>query len=82
MTLNQTWNPTDGLFILSCHRSGSTLLRFILDTHPELYCPPEVFLGTTAFYMSNFLSGLEGSRAGDGQSVPVLDWIRGILGEQ
>jgi hypothetical protein len=82
LTLNQTWNPTDGLFILSCHRSGSTLLRFILDTHPELYCPPEVFLGTTAFYMSNFLSGLEGSRAGDGQSVPVLDWIRGILGEQ
>lgn len=82
MTQTHSWNPTDGLFILSCHRSGSTLLRFILDTHPQIYCPPEIFLGTAAFYLSNFLSGLEGSRANDGQSVPVLDWIRGILGEQ
>ena len=27
--------------VLTCARSGSTLLRFILDSHPELACPPE-----------------------------------------
>ncbi|MGH3164376.1 MAG: sulfotransferase family protein [Trebonia sp.] len=29
------------VFILTGSRSGSTLLRFILDSHPELACPPE-----------------------------------------
>ena len=27
--------------VLTCARSGSTLLRFILDAHPALACPPE-----------------------------------------
>jgi protein-tyrosine sulfotransferase len=27
--------------VLTCARSGSTLLRVILDAHPELACPPE-----------------------------------------
>ncbi len=27
--------------VLTCARSGSTLLRLILDAHPELACPPE-----------------------------------------
>jgi hypothetical protein len=27
--------------VLTCARSGSTLLRFLLDSHPELACPPE-----------------------------------------
>src|SRR5690349_6279274 len=33
---------TDGpVFVLCMGRSGSTLLRFILDAHPALACPPE-----------------------------------------
>jgi hypothetical protein len=36
------------VFIASSYRSGSTLLRYILDAHPELLCPPE----------SKFISGL------------------------
>ncbi len=32
------------VFVLCCGRSGSTLLRFILDAHPELACPPETNL--------------------------------------
>jgi protein-tyrosine sulfotransferase len=48
-------------FVLSCNRSGSTLLRFIIDTHPEIYSPPELFLGQAAHSMATFLSGLEGS---------------------
>ena len=29
------------VFILACPRSGSTLLRVLLDAHPVLACPPE-----------------------------------------
>lgn len=29
------------IFILTCPRSGSTLLRLLLDAHPRLACPPE-----------------------------------------
>jgi protein-tyrosine sulfotransferase len=34
------------VFVLSASRSGSTLMRFILDSHPDLACPPET--GVTA----------------------------------
>jgi hypothetical protein len=34
------------VFILSASRSGSTLLRFILDSHPELACPPETSIAS------------------------------------
>ncbi|HEY6315155.1 MAG TPA: sulfotransferase [Streptosporangiaceae bacterium] len=33
------------VIVLTVARSGSTLLRFILDTHPELACPPETNIG-------------------------------------
>jgi protein-tyrosine sulfotransferase len=44
------------IFILSTHRSGSSLLRYIIDTHPRICCPGEVYLGQichllcTAYY--------------------------------
>jgi protein-tyrosine sulfotransferase len=45
------------IFIFSCERSGSTLLRFIMDTHPEVCCPGQLYLGplchslyTSAYY--------------------------------
>src|SRR6202044_4258995 len=34
----------DPVFILCAGRSGSTLLRFLLDAHPDLACPPETRL--------------------------------------
>jgi hypothetical protein len=34
----------DPVFVLCMARSGSTLLRFLLDAHPELACPPETML--------------------------------------
>lgn len=44
-------------FIFSCERSGSTLLRYVLDTHPEICSPGQLYLGqlcrsleTTAYY--------------------------------
>jgi len=34
----------DPVFVLCNVRSGSTLLRFGLDAHPDLACPPETNL--------------------------------------
>jgi hypothetical protein len=34
------------VFVLTSSRSGSTLLRFILDSHPELACPPETVVSS------------------------------------
>jgi hypothetical protein len=34
----------DPVFVLCPGRSGSTLLRFLLDAHPDLACPPETKL--------------------------------------
>lgn len=50
------------IFILSCHRSGSTMLRYVFDTHPDIYSPPELFLGRAADALCMFLSGLESKR--------------------
>ena len=38
-------NSRQPIFVLSCARSGSTLLRYIIDTHPDIACPPEIHLG-------------------------------------
>lgn len=38
------------IFLVGCHRSGTTLMRRLLDQHPSLCCPPE----------SKFLAALEG----------------------
>jgi protein-tyrosine sulfotransferase len=36
-------------FLVGCHRSGTTLVRYLLDAHPRLACPPE----------SKFIAGIE-----------------------
>lgn len=37
--------PSQPIFILSYGRAGSTLLRYIVDTHPKIVCPAEINLG-------------------------------------
>ncbi len=37
------------VFLIGCHRSGTTLARYLLDSHPHLACPPE----------SKFIAGLQ-----------------------
>jgi len=37
--------PFPGLFVHSLPRTGSTLLRLLLDSHPRIYCPDELHLG-------------------------------------
>jgi protein-tyrosine sulfotransferase len=44
LTLVPGQSRDDPVFVLCTGRSGSTLLRFLLDAHPELACPPETEL--------------------------------------
>lgn len=48
------------VFVLTVARSGSTLLRFILDAHPDLACPPEIGVGATCAGLLRVWSVTEG----------------------
>jgi hypothetical protein len=50
--------------ILSCARSGSTLLRFLVDSHPEFACPPETRIPATCAQLAFTLSTLENAGSG------------------
>jgi Sulfotransferase family len=49
------------VFVLTMARSGSTLLRFILDSHPDLACPAETNIGPTCFGLARLWDLLEPS---------------------
>lgn len=51
--------------VLTCGRSGSTLLRVILDSHPELACPPETNLIGLCTQMGVVSMRLDGPSAGE-----------------
>ena len=44
----------DGIIILGCPRSGTTLLRRLFDAHPNIAAPGESYLLTAA---ARFLTG-------------------------
>jgi protein-tyrosine sulfotransferase len=61
-SVNQADRP---VFVLTAARSGSTLLRFILDAHPDLCCPPELGVGAACAQLARVWSVTEGvPRAG------------------
>lgn len=51
----------DPVFVLCMGRSGSTLLRLILDTHPELACPPETNIPALCSQLAVVWSLIEGA---------------------
>jgi hypothetical protein len=51
----------DPVFVLCMARSGSTLLRFLLDAHPELACPPETSLPALCGQLAVVWSLIEGA---------------------
>ncbi len=75
------------MFILTASRSGSTLLRFILDTHPDFACPPETMITGACVSLLRSWDILE--NAGSGTHRPVtaqallpavaLQAVRGIV---
>jgi hypothetical protein len=56
-------SPDMPVFLVGSHRSGTTLLRYMLDAHPNIACPPEskVFTGVNSFLQSpQVIRGLAG----------------------
>jgi Sulfotransferase family len=51
----------DPMFVLCHGRSGSTLLRFLLDAHPDLACPPETNLPGLCVQLATVWSLIEGA---------------------
>ena len=51
----------DPVFVICAGRSGSTLLRFLLDAHPDLACPPETRLPAMCAQIATVWLQLAGS---------------------
>jgi len=64
----------DPVFVLCNGRSGSTLLRFLLDAHPDLACPPETNLPGLCVQLATVWSLIEGAplSANRGDEPPVI----------
>ncbi len=64
------------VFVLTSSRSGSTLLRFVLDSHPELACPPETVVSSAcASLLRSWMilreAGSEGKPLSEADQVPL-----------
>lgn len=71
MLTNQTTVTCEApVFILTASRSGSTLLRFILDSHPEFACPPETGIGSVCAALTRVWSVLDHAGLGTGAHEP------------
>jgi protein-tyrosine sulfotransferase len=66
-------------FILSSARSGSTLTRLLVDTHPDIYCPGELRLGELARLLYWYVANLEGRAKHPGVDTEVVARTREIL---
>lgn len=53
--------PTEPVFIVCNARSGSTLLRYLLDAHPGIACPPETKVLSAARTLLNVQNDLDGN---------------------
>jgi protein-tyrosine sulfotransferase len=64
----------DPVFVLCNGRSGSTLLRFLLDAHPDLACPPETNLPALCAQLATVWSLIEGAPLAQsrGDEPPVI----------
>jgi protein-tyrosine sulfotransferase len=81
--------PDDPVFVLCAGRSGSTLLRFLLDAHPDLACPPETRLPWLARQLATAWTVIEDAgptgQSGNGNSpdaaisAPVAEGLRRSL---
>jgi protein-disulfide isomerase len=72
----------DPVFVLCTSRSGSTLLRFVLDAHPDLACPPEMKMPNVLAQLARLwsatdaLGGASPDTAGPGISGAAAAGVR------
>jgi hypothetical protein len=62
-------------FVVSLARSGSTLLRFLLDSHPEMTAPPELNLSALLQYTTDSWNNVEVAR---GNALPNEVQLGGV----
>jgi hypothetical protein len=78
MTNDRTQEPEnrgwEQIFVLCLPRSGSTLLRLLLDTHPAITCPGELYLGklVESLYHSMYYSI---GQLLDGDETERTSWV-------
>ncbi len=81
------------IFVLTCARSGSTLLRYLLDSHPELVCPPELNISQMCAEIERTWAGAtdavteaerrrEGTRAARDAARAIMSWWCELKGKQ
>jgi Sulfotransferase family len=68
------YSLAEPVFVLCNGRSGSTLLRFLLDAHPDLACPPETNVPALCAQLATVWSLIEGAplSAKRGDEPPVI----------
>ncbi len=79
VSLAEKWKPlvSSPVFLLSGIRSGSTLLRCILDTNPEICAPIELHLGYLSVSpRSEFLEQSLGALGADAALLRAMLWDR------
>jgi protein-tyrosine sulfotransferase len=69
----------EGVFVLCAGRSGSTLLRYLLDSHPELACPAESLVGQVCRSVHRVWKEVAGAGPPSGPDGRVL--ARGVVDE-
>ena len=72
-TRPRTENP---IFIIGVHRSGTTLVRLILDSHSRIACPPESFFLLSVQHFLGNEKTTEGLRAMGFPREQVVERIR------
>ena len=63
---------SEPVFVLCCGRSGSTLLRFLLDAHQDLASPPETNLAALCAHLVSAWSLLAGAPVGEQPDEPLM----------
>ncbi|MGP3969795.1 sulfotransferase family protein [Streptomyces sp. 6N223] len=79
--------PVGGALLIGCPRSGTTLLRRLIDAHPQVFCPPELNLVSSMARMlrdQHLAHGLpvgllSGFRCAGYPEQLLLDRMRGLV---
>lgn len=72
--------PVPPVFVLSSPRAGSTLVRYLLDTHRDLCCPPEIHLGNLCHDLRQTLDGTLGATfPAERRDLAVLHEVRRVV---